>query len=99
MLLLIHNNSITMKRIVSIFFMVLLLTPCFAQKQKVGIVLSGGGALGFAHIGALQALNEAGIYPTIIAGTSMGALMGAMYADGMTQIGRASCRERVLRLV
>ncbi len=84
MLLLIHNNSITMKRIVSIFFMVLLLTPCFAQKQKVGIVLSGGGALGFAHIGALQALNEAGIYPTIIAGTSMGALMGAMYADGMT---------------
>ena len=54
-----------------------------AQKQKVGIVLSGGGALGFGHIGVLQALEDNGIYPTIVAGTSMGALVGAMYANGL----------------
>ena len=55
----------------------------YAQPQ-VGIVLSGGGALGFAHIGALQALEEAGIHPTYVAGSSMGALVGAFYASGMT---------------
>ncbi len=47
-----------------------------------GLVLSGGGARGFAHIGVLQALNEAGIYPDVIAGTSAGALVGVLYADG-----------------
>ncbi len=53
------------------------------EKQfNFGIVLSGGGARGFAHLGVLQALNEAGIYPDIISGTSAGALAGVMYADG-----------------
>ena len=47
-----------------------------------GLVLSGGGAKGFAHIGVLKALNEKGIYPDIISGTSAGALVGALYADG-----------------
>lgn len=55
-----------------------------AQRYTVGIVLSGGGALGFAHIGVLQALEDNGIYPQIVSGTSMGALVGAMYANGMT---------------
>jgi NTE family protein len=49
---------------------------------KVGFVLSGGGARGFAHLGFLEALNEAGIYPDVIAGTSAGALAGVLYADG-----------------
>lgn len=62
---------------------VTLLVSAEAQKQKVGIVLSGGGALGFGHIGVLQALEDNGIYPTIVAGTSMGALVGAMYANGL----------------
>lgn len=52
--------------------------------QKIGIALSGGGARGFAHIGILQALQEAGIYPQVVAGTSIGAIMGSMYAAGKT---------------
>lgn len=52
------------------------------KKYKTGLVLSGGGARGFAHLGVLEALQEAGIYPGIISGTSAGALIGALYADG-----------------
>jgi NTE family protein len=52
------------------------------KKYKTGIVLSGGGARGFAHLGVLKALNDAGIYPDVIAGTSAGALVGVLYADG-----------------
>ena len=51
---------------------------------KLGIVLSGGGARGFAHAGILKALNEKGIYPEIISGVSAGAIVGALYADGHT---------------
>ena len=53
-------------------------------KQRVGVVLSGGGALGYAHIGALQALYEQGIEVDCVAGSSMGALVGVMYAQGIT---------------
>lgn len=49
---------------------------------NTGLVLSGGGARGFAHLGVIQALNDAGIYPEIISGTSAGAIAGALYADG-----------------
>jgi len=48
----------------------------------VGIVLSGGGARGFAHIGALRALERAGAKFDVVAGTSMGAILGALYATG-----------------
>jgi NTE family protein len=51
-------------------------------KYNIGFVLSGGGARGFAHLGFLEALNEEGIYPDVIAGTSAGALAGVLYADG-----------------
>lgn len=57
------------------------------MKEKlydIGMVLSGGGARGFAHAGVLKALNEAGIFPDIIAGTSAGAIVGAFYCDGYT---------------
>jgi NTE family protein len=50
--------------------------------QKVGLVLSGGGAKGVVHIGALRALEENNIPIDYIAGTSMGAIVGAMYASG-----------------
>ena len=50
--------------------------------QEFGLVLSGGGALGFAHIGAIKALEEYGIEPNYVAGTSMGAIIGVMYAAG-----------------
>jgi NTE family protein len=54
------------------------------NQYKTGLVLSGGGARGFAHIGLLQALNEAGIFPDVISGTSAGAIVGSLYADGYT---------------
>ncbi|MBL7810711.1 MAG: patatin-like phospholipase family protein [Bacteroidetes bacterium] len=53
------------------------------MKWELGLVLSGGGARGFAHGGVLQAMEEAGLKPDVIAGTSAGALAGALYAAGM----------------
>ena len=48
---------------------------------SIGIVLSGGGARGFAHIGVLKALHELGIKPQIISAVSAGSIVGALYAD------------------
>ena len=50
------------------------------RTPRVGVVLSGGGARGFAHVGALRALNHLGVYPDAIVGVSMGAVVGATYA-------------------
>jgi NTE family protein len=57
---------------------------CFSQteRQKVGLVLSGGGAKGFAHIGVLKVLEEAGVKIDYIGGTSIGAVIGGLYAAG-----------------
>lgn len=52
------------------------------HKPKVGVVLSGGGAKGLAHIGVLKVLEEAGIEVSYIGGTSMGAIVGGLYAAG-----------------
>ncbi|TXE16090.1 patatin-like phospholipase family protein [Psychroserpens burtonensis] len=52
--------------------------------MNTGLVLSGGGARGAAHIGAIKALEEFGISPTHIAGTSAGAIIGALYAAGIS---------------
>ena len=49
---------------------------------KVGLVLSGGGAKGFAHIGVLKVIDSLGIKVDYIAGTSMGAIIGSLYASG-----------------
>jgi len=50
--------------------------------RPIGLALGGGGALGFAHVAALHAFDDLGVKPAIIAGTSMGAIMGAFYAAG-----------------
>ncbi|MCS6967017.1 MAG: patatin-like phospholipase family protein [Cytophagales bacterium] len=50
--------------------------------ETIGIVLSGGGARGISHLGALQAIDEIGIRPHYISGTSAGAIVGALYAAG-----------------
>ena len=55
-----------------------------ALQPTVALVLGGGGLRGFAHIGVLRALEEAGITPDIVVGTSAGAVVGAAYASGMT---------------
>ncbi|WP_281336717.1 patatin-like phospholipase family protein [Flavobacterium eburneipallidum] len=52
------------------------------KKHKIGLVLSGGGAKGFAHIGVLKVLEEAGVKIDFIGGTSMGAVIGGLYASG-----------------
>ncbi len=54
------------------------------QKLKVGLALGAGGAKGLAHIGVLKILHEHKIYPDYIAGTSMGSIVGALYAFGYT---------------
>jgi len=52
--------------------------------SRIGLALGGGGVRGLAHIAALEVLDEFGIVPARIAGTSMGAILGAIYASGRT---------------
>ncbi len=52
------------------------------KRKKIGVVLSGGGAKGIAHVGILKALEEEGLRPDYIAGTSMGSIIGGLYAMG-----------------
>jgi len=54
------------------------------KDKKIGIALSGGGVRGFAHLGVLKALEEKGIKPDIISGTSAGAIVGSFIAAGKT---------------
>jgi len=54
------------------------------KNKKIGIALGGGGSRGFPHIGVLKALEEEGIYPDVISGTSAGAIVGSLLADGKT---------------
>jgi NTE family protein len=54
------------------------------KPYKIGLALSGGGSRGFAHIGVFRLLEEYGIRPDIIVGTSAGALTGSLFADGYT---------------
>ena len=56
------------------------------KQPKVGLVLSGGGAKGFAHVGVLKEIDKAGIQIDYIGGTSMGAIIGALYAMGYSGI-------------
>lgn len=68
-------------------FLILSLLPLLGYSQKplkVGLVLSGGGAKGYAHIGALKVLEEAGIRVDYIGGASIGAIVGGLYAAGWT---------------
>lgn len=52
------------------------------KTYRLGLALSGGGAKGFAHLGVFKLLEECGLKPDIIVGTSVGALMGTLFADG-----------------
>ncbi len=78
----------SMNKILLFLFGIAFLHPLFAQdtitskKPKIGLVLSGGGAKGFAHIGVLKILEKAGVKIDFIGGTSMGAVVGGLYASG-----------------
>ncbi len=65
-----------------LFLMCLSLLSSAQERPKIGLVLSGGGAAGLAHVGALKVIEEAGIPIDYIGGTSMGSIVGAMYALG-----------------
>lgn len=68
----------------SILLILLIVATAGSYAQRVGVVMSGGGSSGLAHIGVLRALEESGVPIDYVAGTSMGALVAAMYAVGMT---------------
>jgi len=63
---------------------------------KIGLALGGGGARGLAHIPMLQVLDELGIRPHCIAGTSIGAVIGAIYASGVTGLAIREGTDRML---
>jgi NTE family protein len=77
-------------RFAKISFLCILLNLCFEQahsqdsplRPRVGLVLSGGGAHGIAHLGVLKVMEEAGLRPDCISGVSMGSIVGGMYALG-----------------
>ncbi|HZK93036.1 MAG TPA: patatin-like phospholipase family protein [Prolixibacteraceae bacterium] len=71
-----------MKKVISYFILYLCMLPLPGFAQKVGLVLSGGGAKGLAHIGVIRALEENNIPIDYITGTSMGAIIGGLYASG-----------------
>ncbi len=56
----------------------------YLQNKKIGLVLSGGGVKGVAHVGVIKALMERDINPVIISGVSAGAIVGALYANGIS---------------
>lgn len=64
--------------------------------MKIGLALGGGGAKGFAHIGVLKVLEEAGLRVDMVAGTSVGALVGAVYAAG--NLARLEAEARAITL-
>ncbi len=84
-----------MRRVALLFAILIFVSDLFAQESgstslarqlgkvpRFALVLSGGGARGFAHIGVLDVLDSAGIKPDLIVGTSMGAVIGGFYAAG-----------------
>lgn len=75
-----------MKRSLVFLLVLFLALGVQAQRKKVGLVLSGGGAKGVAHIGVLKVLEEAGIPIDYIAGTSMGSIVGAYMRSGMMRM-------------
>ncbi|NJN28153.1 MAG: hypothetical protein HC819_20360 [Cyclobacteriaceae bacterium] len=76
------------RRIFVILFFLLAFFQVFGQQKgrrpKVGLVLSGGGAKGLAHIGIIRAMEKAGLTPDYVTGTSMGSIVGGLYSIGYT---------------
>lgn len=71
-----------MKRTLITMILITLLPMLLAAQKRVGLVMSGGGAKGLAHIGVIKALEEENIPIDYVTGTSMGAIVGALYAMG-----------------
>lgn len=84
------EKLIVMKKVIFSFLVISITWFSAAQNEedniKVGLVLSGGGAKGLAHIGAIKVIEEAGVKIDYIGGTSMGAIIGALYASGYSGV-------------
>lgn len=78
-------------------------TAGLETRPRIGFALGGGAARGWAHIGVIQTLSEAGIRPDVIAGTSMGAVVGGCYAvgrlDDLADFARSLTRRRLFGLL
>lgn len=72
-----------------------------SSRQRLGIALGAGGARGFAHVGVLKVLERHGIVPDVVAGASMGAMVGAAYAAGLSprEIERFILKTSILELI
>jgi NTE family protein len=73
-----------MKKILIMLLAATLILPAMAQRPKIGLALGGGGAKGAAEVGVLKVLEEAGVHVDYIAGTSIGSIVGGLYAAGYT---------------
>ena len=89
-----------MKRLTFILLLFAALTTQ-ASNPKIGLVLGGGGAKGGAEVGVLRVLEEAGIRPDYIAGTSIGSIVGVLYAAGYTagELEQMFCQQEWLSLL
>lgn len=67
---------------ICLILIIMTFTNLFGQEKKIGLALSGGGALGYAHIGFLQAMYEYKVNVDVISGTSMGSIIGVLYSAG-----------------
>ena len=83
------KNMKTSSTLITLILILGISTSLFAEKEKdpvIAVVLAGGGALGFAHVGALQVLEEEGIRPDYVIGASMGSIIGGLYCLGYTPL-------------
>ena len=78
------NGNADMKRILNMVLCLALMMPALADRPKIGLALGGGGAKGAAEVGVLKVLEEAGIHVDYIVGTSIGSIVGGLYAAGYT---------------
>ena len=76
------KNSIAVLFFIFIFSQNIFSQETIKSRPKIGLVLSGGGAKGFAHIGVIKVLEKAGVKIDYIGGTSVGSVIGALYASG-----------------
>jgi NTE family protein len=76
------NRSIYKNILSTLILVFFTLNSLIAQRPKVGLVLSGGGAKGISHVGILQAIDSAGLKIDYLTGTSMGSIIGGLYAIG-----------------
>lgn len=78
------NGKMKLQRLLILLISLCCLSPTLPARQKIGLVLGGGGAKGAAEVGVLKVLEEKGIRPDYIVGTSIGSIVGGLYAAGYT---------------